>query len=61
MVLASDDEHLSEREFIVGKQLTQADIDCFVACNFAGWAKESIPAECLELLSWYKKVESILL
>ncbi len=55
------EEHLTEREFIVGKQLTQADIDCFVVCGFAGWAKETIPADYSSLLSWYNKIESILL
>ena len=54
------EEHLTERTFIVGEQLTQADIDCFVVCNFASWAKESIPKEYSKLLSWYKKIDSII-
>ncbi len=54
------EEHLSDREFIVGKQLTQADIDCFVLCSFAGWAKESIPENCTTLVAWHARMTSLL-
>lgn len=54
------EEHLTEHKFIVGDQLTQADLDCFVICGFAGWAKESIPQECTALLAWYNTVVSII-
>ncbi len=53
-------EHLADREFVVGDQLTMADIDLFVVCGFAGWIKASVPEECTALLQWYAKAKAIL-
>ncbi len=48
------DEHLQSNggTFIVGKSLTQADIDAFVTVNFAGWVKIKPPEGCEALLRW---------
>lgn len=54
------DEHLGDKDFIVGDQLTMADIDLFVVCGFAGWIKATAPAECLALKAWHDKVDKIL-
>jgi len=53
-------EHLSGKEYIVGTQLTQADIDCYVVCDFARWVKKQIPESCTALLQWQKRVSKIL-
>lgn len=52
--------HLEGREFIVGDSLTMADIDNLVVCDFASWVKESIPADCSNLLAWYARVQKLL-
>ncbi|WP_101760569.1 glutathione S-transferase family protein [Oceanicoccus sp. KOV_DT_Chl] len=57
---ATMEKHLQGREFIVGEQLSFADIDVFVVCDFAGWVKETIPAECVTLQSWYQRVGKLL-
>lgn len=54
------DEQLVGKLFLVGKQLTQADIDLYVICGFAGWAKEQVPSECTNILAWHKNIDSIL-
>ncbi|MEW6996282.1 glutathione S-transferase family protein [Colwelliaceae bacterium BS250] len=54
------DEQLVGKLFLVGKQLTQADIDLYVICSFAGWAKEQVPNGCTNILAWHKNIDSIL-
>lgn len=53
-------EKLEGKLFLVGEQLTQADIDLYVTCGFAGWAKEQVPVECENILAWQSNVYSIL-
>ena len=48
-------EHLSDKDYIVGKQLTMADIDCYVICGFAAWVKAQILESCTALLQWQKR------
>lgn len=52
--------HLQDRDYIVGDSLTLADIDAYVACDFAGWVKESIPDDCPHLQAWYKRMKMAL-
>ncbi|WP_448214171.1 glutathione S-transferase family protein [Colwellia sp. MEBiC06753] len=54
------DQHLQNREFIVGTNLTQADIDAYVVCNFASWVKATIPEQCSNLLRWHQGIAKIL-
>jgi glutathione S-transferase len=51
-------KHLSDKDYIVGKQLTMADIDCYVVCGFATWVKAQIPESCTALLQWQKRVSA---
>lgn len=53
-------EHLTNKNFIVGKQLTMADIDCYVVCGFASWVKQQIPTSCQALLTWQKGINNLL-
>jgi glutathione S-transferase len=50
------DNHLRERAYIVGDQLTQADIDAWLVPSFAKWVKVNIPEECEALLAWQKRI-----
>lgn len=50
------DEHLQEKDFMVGDTFTVADIAAYVFVNFSGWVKETIPDECQYLLAWYKNI-----
>ena len=54
------DQHLADRTFIVGDNISQADIDAYVVCQFAGWIKTSIPQECEHVLGWHHKLAEIL-
>ena len=48
------------RGYIVGEQLSLADIDFFVVCDFAGWVEESLPAHCVNLKALYQRVAEAL-
>lgn len=54
------EEHLADKEFVVGNQLTMADIDLFVVCGFSAWIKASVPDHCLMIKQWYVKVNKLL-
>lgn len=56
----SMDETLSERDFLVGDHLTQADIDVLVLCEFAGWVKQSVPPDCTALQRYIERVRAAL-
>ncbi|MGK0499571.1 MAG: glutathione S-transferase [Oceanicoccus sp.] len=51
------DAHLQGRNYIVGDQLSFADIDAFVVVGFAGWVKKAIPAECQYMQAWYQRMK----
>lgn len=51
------EKSLQNRQYLVGDRLSQADIDGFVAVDFAGWVKESIPAHCEGVQAWYERVK----
>jgi glutathione S-transferase len=53
-------KHLSDKNYIVGNQLTMADIDCYVICGFATWVKAQIPESCTALLQWQQHVNKLL-
>jgi len=53
-------DHLADKEFIVGDQLTLADIDAYVICGFATRVKETIPESCIEILRWFSGVKQAL-
>jgi len=48
--------HLMNRDYIVGDQLTLADIDAYVLCSFVGWIKQQVPEECTHILRWHNIV-----
>lgn len=54
------EKHLSGREFMVGDTLSFADIDLYIVVYFAGWVKQSIPADCAAILAWQKRVAVLL-
>jgi glutathione S-transferase len=49
---ADIDKRLGESEFIAGPRFTVADIDAFVAVEFAGWIKLAVPAEYQNVNRW---------
>jgi glutathione S-transferase len=52
------EDHLQGRQYLVGNALTFADIDAFVVVDFAGWIKESLPADKPQLQAWYQRVKA---
>lgn len=54
------DAELAEREFLVGEQITLADLDLLVVVEFAGWVKESVPEDCKHLRRWQAGVQAVL-
>lgn len=54
------DEHFQSNAFVVGDELTLADIDVFVVVGFAGWIKASINPEHQAFLQWHEKVSQLL-
>jgi len=55
----SIDSALAEREFLVGDQLSQADIDAWVAIYFARWTKTSPSDEMTRLAGWRQRVAEL--
>lgn len=41
----SVNSELEGREFLVGDSVTQADVDCYITCNFAAIIKQKLDAE----------------
>jgi len=56
----SFNDHLNNRAFIVGEQLTFADIDAYVICGFASRVKESVPETSSNIHRWLKRVRQSL-
>jgi glutathione S-transferase len=54
--LRDTDARLAGREFIAGSRYSIADITAMVVVDFAGWAKLSVPEECVNLRRWYAAV-----
>lgn len=52
------DNELNQTEFVAGETYSIADISLFVAIDFAGWIKMSIPDECTNLLRWHGLISS---
>lgn len=50
--------HLATSNYLVGDQLTLADIDAFVICAFAKRVKEEIPEHCKNIFKWQKLIAS---
>lgn len=55
------DAHMQNREFIVGDALSQADIDAYVVCDFAGWVKMRPDESLTSLAAWRQRLQGILL
>ena len=51
---------LEGREFLVGNGLTLADIDLYVAMNFAGWVRERVPETASNLVAFRDRVKALL-
>ncbi|HBZ49175.1 MAG TPA: glutathione S-transferase [Halieaceae bacterium] len=54
------DEALANREFLVGDSVTLADIDLYVALNFAGWVREKIPESAAHLTQFRTRMAELL-
>ncbi len=54
--MADLDARLAQQQFIAGDRFTVADITAFVAIDFAGWVKLTVPAEQVNLTRWYEAV-----
>jgi glutathione S-transferase len=54
------DEHLQEREFLVGNSITLADIDAFVTAGFAGRIKKRVPEDRRRVHEWLQRIETLL-
>lgn len=54
------DDYLDGREYLVGNDITLADIDAFVVVEFAGWIKERVPENRFRLQAWHKRVAALL-
>ncbi|MEX1669534.1 glutathione S-transferase family protein [Zhongshania guokunii] len=52
------DAELAGREFLVGKNMSQADIDLYVVLGFCGWVKRKIPETCPVLLAWFSGMKT---
>jgi len=53
--------HLAGREFIVGNQISQADIDAWLTCTFAKWVNETVPEENKATAEWRARVKSLVM
>ena len=53
-------EHLTDREFIVGNGITQADIDAYLIPSFAKWVKITVPDELAAFHAWHHRVSDII-
>jgi len=51
-------EHLRERQYMVGDGFTVADIAAWVFVEFSGWVKERVPEECTALQAWCEHIEA---
>ncbi len=51
--------YIKEREFIVGNQMSFADIDGYVICGFAGRIKEHVPDCCEGIHNWLSRIEAL--
>lgn len=54
------DRELAGRDYLVGDQLSLADIDLLVCVGFAGWVKETPPESCTNLNSYLERVRTAL-
>jgi len=54
------EQHLENRQFIVGDAMTFADIDAFVVVGFAAWIKERLPESRPRVQEWVRRVEGVL-
>lgn len=52
------EQQLGEQSFLLGEQLTLADITAFVTIEFAAWIKQEIPEGHNRLQDWYLRVKS---
>jgi len=52
------DRTLEGREYLVGNQLSMADIDLLVCVGFAAWVKEKPPESCTNLNAYVARVQA---
>ena len=53
------DKQLQGKPYVVGEQLSQADIDLMVWVDFCGWVKQSPPDGCTALHEWLGRVRPL--
>ncbi len=51
---------LEGKNFLVGTSITLADIDLYVAMNFAGWVRERVPETASNLLAFRDRMKALL-
>ena len=49
------EKEMQQRNYVAGDSFSQADIDLIAVVGFAGWIKQSIPADCTHLQQWYSR------
>jgi len=49
--------HLTSRNYVVGNNLSLADIDLYVIVEFSGWVKASIPDTCPNMQAWCSRIK----
>jgi glutathione S-transferase len=54
------DDHLDGRKFLVGDELTLADIDAHVVIEFAGWIKERVPESLNRVQLWHERLMTLM-
>lgn len=54
------EEQLANGDFLIGSQVSFADIDLYVLVYFAAWIKEAIPDHCERLKVWHARVQPLL-
>lgn len=51
----SMNSELEAKDFLVGNAITQADVDCFITCNFSAIIKQKVDAEQHPALAGHKE------
>ena len=54
------EQELGDHPFLCGENLSQADIDLYVGIHTGRWVKQTLPADCERLQSWYARTAEAL-
>jgi glutathione S-transferase len=50
---------LEGKDFLVGNSVTLADVDLYVAMNFAGWVRQRVPETAGNLLAFRDRIKAL--